>query len=105
MSFTGNENHSISLEAASELTKNYRDHYPNAIKGFYFSKSAILEILNQPNCVGIRIYYGEDNSTPAVPCMVISGVKSNEDDIYNGTLAEFGMPNPPRGGGDNPLNS
>ncbi len=105
MSFTGNENHAISLQAASELTKNYRDNHPNSIKGFYYSKSAIEAILNQPECVGIRIYYAEDNSTPPVQCLVISGVKSNEDDIYLGVLAEYGKPNPPNGGILNPLNS
>ena len=105
MSFTGNENHAISLQAASELTKNHRDNHPNSINGFYYSKSAIEGILNQSGCVGIRIYYGEDNSTPPVQCLVISGVKSNEDDICYGLLAEFGKPTPPDGGNGNPLNS
>jgi hypothetical protein len=103
MSFTGNENHSISLQDASDLTANFRTNHPGAIKGFYFSKSAIETILNQTDCVGIRIYYGETIAN--VPCLVISGVKANMDDLYNGSLAEFGTPCPAFCGTANPLNS
>jgi len=104
MSFTGTEDHSISLEDASDLTANYRsNHSIFAIKGFYFSKEAIQDILDQTDCVGIRIYFGEDGSSN--PKLVISGVKTNEDDLYNGLLAEYGIPCPTNCGGSNPLNS
>ena len=93
MSFTGNENHSISLLAASELTANYRTNHPSAVKGFYFSQSAIQAILDQSDCVGIRIYFGEDELEN--PQLVICGVKANEDDLDEGLLAEFGIACPP----------
>ena len=105
MSFTGNENHSISLQNASDLTANFRANHPSAIKGFYFGKATLLSILNQSDCVGIRIYYGEDSSTVPVPCLVITGVKANEDDMETGVLAEYGTPCPPHCGTSNALNS
>lgn len=44
MEYTGNEEHSISLQDASELTKNYRDQFDaetSYIKGEYFGKTAL----------------------------------------------------------------
>jgi hypothetical protein len=54
MSFTGNENHNISLTDASALTANFRTGKPaNTILGFFYGKQAIQNILNQEDCVGI----------------------------------------------------
>jgi hypothetical protein len=103
MSFTGTENHTISLQDASALTANHRANHPGAIKGFYYSKQAILAILNQTDCVGIRVYYGEDDND--IPKLVIAGVEANEDDLDTGLLAEFGHPCPPHQGSTNALNS
>jgi hypothetical protein len=103
MSFTGEENHDITLNEAAELTANYRNSHPRAIQGEYFSKKAIKDILDQSNCVGIRIYFGEDKAH--VPHFVITGVDSDENDLYTGLLAEKGWKCPPHCGGINPLNS
>jgi hypothetical protein len=103
MSFTGTESHNITLAEASDLTANYRNMHPGQPLGFYFSESAISSILNQPDCIGIRIYYAQQ--LDGTPKMVISGVKANEDDLFNGTLAEFGLKSPPFSGVANPLNS
>ncbi len=102
MSYTGYEDHSITLQDAADLTSNYRTSHPGAIKGFYYSKQAITAILNQTDCVGIRIYYGEDDL--GVSKLVIAGVKADEDDMETGLLAEFGNPCPPHGSA-NSLNS
>lgn len=104
MAFTGNEDHSITLAEASELTQNYRDAAEsNAIQGSFFGKSALQRILDQGGCVGIRIYYAqEDDGTPT---LVLVGVDENEDDLIDGELAEFGVPCPPRCGSSNDLNS
>ncbi len=103
MSFTGNEDHSISLPNAADLTANYRTNHATAIKGFYYGKTAISDILAQDDCVGIRIYFGEDEF--ANPQLVICGVDANEDDLDQGLLAEFGWPCPPQCGTSNALNS
>ena len=103
MSFTGEENHSIPLSEAAALTANYRANHPGSVLGEYFSKKAILEILSQQDCVGIRIYFGEDDQH--VSHLVITGVDKDENDLYNGNLAELGISCPPNCSLPNPLNS
>ncbi len=102
MSFTGNEDHGITLTQASQWTKNYRTANPGAIRGHFFGKTAIQNILNQEGCVGIRIYYALDDS--GVKQLIICGATSDEADIVNGLLAERSKPCPPYCGTKNPLN-
>lgn len=94
MVFTGNEDHSISLEEAAKLTKNYRESAgAGAFLGGYLSKSAVLEILNQGSCLGLRIYNA--TSDTGEPTFVLVGVNSNGDDLTDGGLAEFVSACPP----------
>jgi hypothetical protein len=103
MSFTGNEDHSITLAAASVMTKDFRDANPGAILGGFFGKAAIQAILDQTDCVGIRCYHASHlNGDPTI---VLVGVKANMDDIYLGDLAQRWKPVPPYGGANNVLNS
>lgn len=104
MSFTGNEDHSISLADAAQLTKNYRDNNPtDATLAHYFGEKAILKILAQEECVGIRIYYAQtDDGTKQ---LVITGVKADGDDMYEGKLADRSYLCPPDCSSLNPLNS
>jgi hypothetical protein len=103
MAFTGNENHDIPLATAAEWTKNYRDDNPGETKGHFFGKDAITEILGQADCVGIRIYYAINDDGDKQ--LIVVGVKANQDDLYNGLLAERSYNCPPVCGADNPLNS
>lgn len=104
MAFTGNEDHEISLSEASQLTTNYRNAVSEgSIKGGFFGKSAIQEILDQEKCVGIRIYYAHEED--GTPTFVVVGVEANEDDLIGGKIAEMPIACPPRCGSDNELNS
>ncbi len=104
MSFTGREDHSISLATAAAWTENFRRTIePTDIKGHFFGKDAIQAILNQSTCVGIRIYYALDENS--AKHLIVVGVSADERDLYNGLLAERSIPCPPFCGGDNPLNS
>lgn len=95
MAFTGNENQSISLEEAIELTTRYRKSAgPGANLAGFFGKTILQKILSQSDCVGIRIYHGlkkEDDSLT----FVLVGADSNEKDLYDGDLAEYATPCPP----------
>ena len=102
MPFTGHENHNIPLAEAAEWTRNYRNSNPGAIQGHFFGKDAIVAILAQDSCVGIRIYYALD--TAGVKQLIITGVTADENDLYNGLLAERSIQCPPNCGGGNPLN-
>ena len=104
MSFTGKEDHSITLEDAGKLTKNYRENSPKGvILGGFFGKDTLLDILNQKECVGIRYYYGQkDDGTPV---LVLVGANADEKDLDNGIIAEISTPCPPYCGEQNALNS
>ena len=102
MSFNPNENHSITLAAASVMTKAYRDADINSKIGGFFGKDAIQAILNQPTCVGLKFYFALDNGNLT---LVLCGAKTDENDLYEGILAEDCKPDPPHHSTNNPLNS
>lgn len=101
--------HSITLDAAAKLTKKYRsigNIIPSlgvVIKGEFFGKNALVEILNQNGCVGLRMYYGADDLL--VPHMVVVGVDANGDDQVTGHIADMSVLCPPTCGTANKLNS
>ena len=100
--FSGLENHDISLELASKWTKNFRTENPdpNAIKAHFFGKDCITKILEQEECVGIRMYYSIDDTEKKH--LILVGVKEDGGDLYNGLIADRSFTCPPYcgGGGD-----
>lgn len=105
MPFTGNEDHSISIEGAADLTRNYRNTSESgAIIAEFFGKDALERILAQEGCVGIRCYYGKkENGTPA---LILVGTDANEDDLIDGDeIAQAGNPCPPYCASANALNN
>ena len=104
MSFTGHEDHSITLQEASEWTANYRDaSAAGSTIAHFFGKDAIQAILNQSNCVGIRIYYALDEE--GAKQLIVVGANSAENDLYTGLLAEKSKKCPTYCSTSNPLNS
>jgi hypothetical protein len=103
--FTGREVQEISFEAGSEMTARYREYNPEAIQAGYLSKDAVVKLLNQKDCVGIKIYFAEYEEREMT--MVIVGVTSNENDqIGNGySCMNNLLPCPQRCGENNMLNS
>lgn len=98
--YTGNEDHSISLPEAANLTKAYRiASASDVVLGHYFGKNAIEKALAQPGCVGIRMYYGKHKD--GSPAMVIVGVDNKGNDITSGLICQKSVPCPP----DCPVNS
>ncbi|MFH1853462.1 MAG: hypothetical protein ABIA75_14075 [Candidatus Neomarinimicrobiota bacterium] len=104
MSFTGNENHSISLEEASKLTANYRKSAgEDAVIAGFVGKTAIENIINQADCVGIRFYFGQHDD--GKPDLVLVGAKANMGDLIDGIITERLIPCPPNCAPANVLNS
>ncbi|MFQ5605078.1 MAG: hypothetical protein ACE5HS_17580 [bacterium] len=102
--FNGEEDHSISLSEASELTANFQKQItPNQVIGGYFGKNAIINILQQDGAVGLRYYYGLDKD--GLPHIVLVGVDKNGNDMINGLLAQRSAMCPPYCPEDNDLNS
>jgi len=104
MAFTGSEDHSISLEEASQFTANFRKTSNTGEKiGGFFGAETFKKILDQAEVVGIRYYYGKNDD--GRPVIVLCGVDANGDDLYQGELAEASQPCPPYCSEENPLNS
>ncbi|MDB5133762.1 MAG: hypothetical protein JWP37_365 [Mucilaginibacter sp.] len=59
---TGNEGAEIKVHVAADWTKNHRHRHPGGIISQFFGVDILQRILQQPNCLGIRIYYA--NSKP-----------------------------------------
>ena len=104
LKFTGHEDHRISCEEASQLTRNYREQNPGTSIAEYFGRDALLAILSQKDCVGIRVYYGLDTRTNQKH-LVLVGVEPNKDDIVEGYIAERAIMCPTCCGTPNILNS
>ena len=102
MAFTGNEDHTITLLEAVELTKIFRDQASSgAVLGGFFGETCLQNILNQEGCVGIRCYYGLSNE--GTPHFVLVGVDSEGIDLVDGILAERESPCPPYCDNTSPL--
>jgi hypothetical protein len=86
--------HNISLDDAVRLTKNFRTSAPSAaVLAESFDGVSIRELLDQKDCVGVRIYYGKkDDGSPA---LVLVGTDSTGEDMTAGMLLETGWPCPP----------
>ena len=103
MTFTGNENHDITLQEASHWTANYRNANPDQTKGHYFGETAIQNLLNQTGCVGMRIYYAITDT--GIKQLVIVGVTADGNDLVNGLILDRSVLCPPDCGISNPLNN
>ena len=105
--FTGNENHDITFADAGVMTKRYRDanQGTNPVLGGFFGKTALLALLNQTDCVGIRYYYALDSAGNKQ--LVLVGVNSSENDLVSrdNLCKEMSIPCPTHCSSSNVLNS
>ena len=54
---TGKEGAEIELNTAAEWTKNHRERHPHNSISQFFGNEILQKLLDQPGCMGIRIYY------------------------------------------------
>ena len=102
--FTGFEDHSIDIHEAGQLTRNYRMREgKGAIKGQYFSRAAVEQMLAQEDVVGLRYYYTRNREGKLG--LVLVGVKEDGEDLFNGFICGNAIPNSPFCSEKNPLNS
>jgi hypothetical protein len=87
----GRINHLIPARTIDQYRKDYtlvRDSLAKALPNLYFAESEafnkpqLLEILKNPKCVGIRIYYGlKTGNRNEFRCMIV-GVDEQGKDLY-----------------------
>ncbi len=81
MSFNGTEGGPITSTVAEAMTKRYRKACPGQIIAHFYGRDTIQALLDQDNCMGIRIYYGikEDGSKE----LVLVGATADQNDMLN----------------------
>lgn len=102
MAFNGTEGGAITLKAGAAMTADYRRNNPGVIKARFFGKDILNDILDQTGCMGIRMYYGENEN--GEPELVLVGADTDENDII-GIVADMSVPCPTSCGSANSLNS
>ena len=103
MAFDGSEGGSITVQQGAQLTSKYRQKFPNYIKGRFFGKDILEDILEQEGCMGIRMYFGWDQTNGKME-LVLVGADADEDDMLD-LVADLSIPCPNICGSSNALNS
>jgi hypothetical protein len=91
--FDGSEGDPLDLGTAKKWAANYRATLSDAdeIQAHYFGFEIIKQILSQPGCVGIRMYYAIDDSGEKK--LILVGVDSNGENLMpseNGKTSDEG---------------
>ena len=81
--FTGNEGRFVSLSQSKKWVENFRSENPDHTHAFYFGCDVFNALLDEPGCVGIRVYYAQDDNGD--PKMVLIGVDENGNNISKKT--------------------
>lgn len=102
MGFNGTEGGAITLSEGAALTKEHRLRNPTALKARFFGKDILNQIINQEGCMGVRIYFGQDEDGNRE--LVLVGADSDENDMLN-LVADLSFPCPDTCSTPNDLNS
>lgn len=102
MAFDGTEGGAISLNDGAALTANYRSNNPNQRIAHFFGREILQQLLNQEGCVGIRMYYGENEEGDKE--LVLVGTDADQNDLLD-LIADISSPCPNWCSSKNPLNS
>ncbi|KAA0224970.1 hypothetical protein EDS67_22395 [candidate division KSB1 bacterium] len=95
--------HGISLQEASELTARYQENLPpGQPKGGFFGKQAVQRLLDHPECVGLRCFFGANKD--GVRVMVMLCVDKFGAEMFYGPMVELSTMCPPYCGWPNLLN-
>ena len=100
---TGREGSEINLNVAAEWTKYHRDRTPGGVISQLFGQDILKRILNQPNCIGIRIYYANSKPISSWQRFVLSiarflaGNTDGEVHLIISGVTQYGMDQLPAG--------
>lgn len=102
MSFNGKEGGLISLQDGAAMTARYRANFPAQIKARFFGKELLSQILNQPQAMGIRMYFAQNANNEME--LVICAADANENDILV-KIGDYSVPCPTQCSTSNQLNA
>lgn len=94
MEINKNSGEQITLVQAQQMVNEFRQRFPEATKGYFAGSNHFDKILQQEDCVGLRIYNGYDKDTDSTN-LVIVGVNSNNEDMTKEYILDKTIPCPP----------
>lgn|SRR5690554_2552336 len=77
----------ITLKEAIDFTHSFQTRNPEELKSFFVGINKLNLILEQKNCVGLRIYNGYNTETQ-INNLVLVGVDEKGEDITDGVILE-----------------
>lgn len=100
--YNGSDGDRIDLVTARKWAQNYRNADPTGIRSHYFGRDVLDQILMQPGCTGIRVYYALDDNNERK--LLIAGVDNKGNSLLPAypvitpgdfSILEFSLPCPP----------
>ncbi len=101
-SFAGNEGDLISDAVSKQWMTNYTSQNPSSLIAHFFGFAILNKIMNQTDCIGIRMYYALNDS--GIQQVLLVGVNSNGENILptstggrtadDGTIGDMSFPCP-----------
>lgn len=83
----------ISLEEAQVYVREFRKQFPEEVKAFYMGSVNFKKLLDQKDCMGIRIYNGYDVIEERMN-VVLVGVDITGSDMTDGVIMDRTLPCP-----------
>ena len=93
MPINPNSGSEISLQEAQALVTHFRSKFPKEIKAAFVGIETLNLILNQNDCIGVRIYNGYDTDLGRM-APVLVGVDAAGKDMTNGVIIDRMAPCP-----------
>jgi hypothetical protein len=72
----------ITLTEAKAYIQTYKERYPEEVRAFFIGSANVNQILDQENCIGVRIYNGYDKAESRLNLIMV-GVDKFEKDMPN----------------------
>ena len=85
--------HRIALAEAASHTRRHREAQVSAVTAETFHADQVRQLLAQPGCAALRIYYGRGEQ--GAPTLVLVGADAAGADLTGGDLLEWPLPCPP----------
>ena len=92
--FKGNEPHEESAEQGRGYIRAWRANNPAAlVRAHFFGRDVLVKMLAEPDVVGLRFHHAR--GAKGSETLVITSVDADGNDLWDGTVAERGLPCPP----------
>jgi hypothetical protein len=85
--------HRIPLQEGVAMVRRYRERHPDAIHASMFDRAIFDQLLAQPGCAGVRMYYAE--AANGAQTLVLVGVDAQGNDLWDGDIGDTHFPCPP----------